>query len=272
MTLTIPSGVTLANAGIIRIYGTLQNNGTIHNNGTIIGTVSGNPPSTASLQVNGDPITDPSQLPGAIGAAFATEERAYVTGNMTGVAEHITINIPAGRTLIWDDAIYTGDFIGSLINIVGPGLFHMAGGNIENAGAGAILRNGPMLMNGGRIAAAQTNTVSLGGGARVMVLFGTIEQTSGGMAFNVPGNTSLIVDDLTSSVGTINAHSGGIAVRRGLAGTPIIYGSTTGLTIYGSAGASAAWAYENGQHGIRYQTSTHAGFTKFSVFLWNCGA
>ena len=127
-------------------------------------------------------------------------DTVVVTGDVTGVMNPLTLNIPADVTVIWE-ASYSGDISAGdgMITLTGDGTFEVAeGGSIINEGDGYAISDtgaGTVVVSGGEVS-------STGGGA----LYGNLVNISGGTITGktFDGGWALIAGD------TINISGGTI--------------------------------------------------------------
>ena len=140
--------------------------------------------------------------------------------------------------------------------LLGSSSVTVSGGSVSNYGTGrAINSAGNVVITDGTVSASTgfavdaTGTVDISGG--FVFAYGTMIST------NTLSDDSVIF--LASGVPTISSPGLTVAWDKVLQPGPFTPGSSTGLLV-DPTGATAVWAYEGGQSGIRYTSGADTGF------------
>jgi len=137
-----------------------------------------------------DVITIQSALDSALGGAVSGES-VNVTGSFSGAAERLTLNIPAGVTLIWG-AAYSGSLADNLIVIYGDGIFSVTGSIVNDAGGVLIASTNAdvsIIIDGGTVQTTASSGIAISPNGNMQVNAGTVSAVNGAAIFTFSGVT-----------------------------------------------------------------------------------
>ncbi|GHV30515.1 hypothetical protein FACS1894177_03220 [Bacteroidia bacterium] len=201
---------------------------------------------TEGLRVNGgNLLTTVADIKNAIELALDTDD-VTVTGTLSGVTEHLTISIPAGKTVVWK-AAYSGKVTSNaLIRVLGTGgtLQIDTGAAIENNNNHAVRlssENSRLIVNGGTITSTNGDAIELyaeytsaviNGGTITGTPIGALASNSHQYAIELYGNnTSVVVNGgtlISDQYGIFtNAYDVSVTVNNGT-----ITGGDSGIRLY----------------------------------------
>jgi uncharacterized protein YjdB len=231
------------------------------------------------IHVNGGALlTAESDIETVITAALNTNTTVTVTGKLTGVTAMITLEIPAGKKVVWQ-ADYSGTPDFELIDVTGDGSFEVAGGKLKNnknsASVAAIALYGnaatTLYVTSGEVTATDGWAILVTGqDKRVFITGGTISSSNpyhviyffytanNGVLFQSGGTVEFNTNNAGSTIG-FDSASNAFAIQWDGTGTEFDYGDTAGLTV-SSASATAKWVLMNGKSGISYENEENKGF------------
>jgi hypothetical protein len=163
-----------------------------------------------------------------------------VTGNITGATSTLTLDIPAGVTVVWNASLAGSRNASSFIFIEGIGVFRVAGGLIENAGANGVAINPT---DAGSTVKVSVGTVSAPAGTAILTygdveVSGGIVSTATGTAIRAAGPNSKVAVNGASAAVQATGNQGVAIQAEGANSTVEVSGTTTAVQATGNQGVA----------------------------------